>query len=118
MLILSVSIFNIFLNLKIKDNKIINSLASTTLGVYMLHHGILLGYIWKTIFKSKEHMLGPHPIISIFSSTLIIFIIGALIDLIRQLLEKLTVNKLLNIKFVQKIGDFLKLIISKIEALM
>ena len=58
MLILSISVFYIFLNIKMKHIKIINIFASTTLGIYMLHDGILLRYIWDVIFKTKEHLLG------------------------------------------------------------
>ena len=36
---LSISIFMIFKNINVKSNVIINKIASTTLGVYLLHEG-------------------------------------------------------------------------------
>ena len=56
MFLLSVCIFEIFLNIKIGSIKVINKMASTTLGIYMIHDGELQRYIWDTIFKSKEHL--------------------------------------------------------------
>ena len=44
MLLLSISTFKIFADLKINHNKIINTLASTTLGIYLIHDGLLTKY--------------------------------------------------------------------------
>ncbi len=103
MVILSISIFEIFINLKIEYNKIINTLASTTLGIYLLHDGPLDKYIWNVIFKTKEALNSRYSIIYIILSTLIIFFVCAIIDLIRQVIEKNTVNKFLDSKYYDKI---------------
>lgn len=104
MFILSISIFEIFLNIKMKSIKIINIMASTTLGIYMIHDGDLQRYIWDTIFKTKEHLSNNTwtIILDIMSATIIIFIVCAIIDLIRQFIEKITVNKILNIKMFDR----------------
>ena len=108
MLILSISIFEIFINIKIPYSKIINMLASTTFGIYLLHDGPLANYIWKVIFRTKEALNSRFSIIYIIYSALIIFFAGALIDLIRQFIEKHTVNKFLDSKCYNKISKQLK----------
>ena len=103
-LVLSVCIFEIFINLKIGYSKIINLLASTTLGTYMLHDGPLYLFVWN-IFKTKQHLNSAYPVIYILSTTLIIFIVGALIDVIRQFIEKHTVSKLLDSKLYDSLKN-------------
>ena len=69
------------------SNKLIDVLASTTLGVYLIHDGILKSVIWEMISPNIEYVNNPylHSVIKIFA----VFFICALIDLIRQwLLEK------------------------------
>lgn len=100
MFLLSVSIFEIFLNIKMKSIKIVNIIASTTLGIYMIHDGVLQRYIWDTIFKTTEHLSNNSwkIIIDIMIATIIIFIVGTIIDLIRQFIEKITIKKILDLK--------------------
>ena len=104
MFLLSTSIFGLFISIKMKEIKIINIIASTTLGIYMIHDSFLNGYIWKNIFKSKEHLDGSHPLFHILLATIIIFFFCAILDLIRQLLEKFTVKKFLYSKTGDKIS--------------
>ena len=80
-------------------------LASTTLGIYMIHDGMLNPYIWKNIFSTLEHLNSSYFVIYILGTTIIIFIVGAIIDLIRQFIEKYTVNKLLDSKFYSKLSN-------------
>ena len=87
MLICSVSVFGLFLNLKINNIKIINILASTTLGVYLLHDGVGNSYIWNNIVKSNVHLSSKYSIIYIVVSVIAIFLVGSAIDLLRQCLE-------------------------------
>ena len=113
MVLLSISVFEIFLCLKIKNNKLINILASTTLGIYMLHDGILSRFIWYKLFNSKEHLNSKYSIIYILASTIAIFLICAIIDLIRQFIEKYSVTVFLNSKYFVKISDKCKKIVKK-----
>lgn len=108
MIVLSICIFEIFQNLEVGCIKIINKMASTTLGIYMIHDGILNHYIWDTIFKTKEHLSNQSwtIIIDIITASIVIFILGMIIDLVRQMLEKITVKKILNSKMLnQKQGE-------------
>lgn len=118
MFILSISIFEIFLNIKIKNNKIINTLASTTLCVYILHDGMLNPYIWQNIFKTLEHLNNQFSFIYIIGATIIIFIVCVFIDLIRQLIEKHTVIKILNSKWYKNILNKSQKLISKFLELL
>ncbi len=96
MFLLSISLFTIFLKVKINYNFIINKLASTTLAVYMLHDGILQGYIWNNIFKTKMRLGGGYSIIHILIATVIIYLVGSVIDLIRQFLFDNVLDRLIN----------------------
>lgn len=114
MLLLSVSVFMIFLDIKINYSKIINRVASTTLGIYMLHDGVLNKYIWNNIFRAKEHLNSKFSILYILISAITIYICGMIIDLIRQFIEKHTVNKFLDSKIYNKISSKCKEILELI----
>lgn len=98
-IILSTGIFGLFLNLKIKNNKIINKIASTTLGIYILHDGIFAYYLWDNIFKNYIYINSPYLILRILFTVFVIFSFGVIIDLIRQFIENYTVKKILYSKF-------------------
>ncbi len=115
MFVLSVSVFGIFLNTKIKYNKVINILASTTLGVYMLHDGNFNWLIWNDLLKVSSHFDKIYAPLFIVCIAIIIYLIGTLIDLFRQRLEKVTVLKFLNSK---KYSDLLDVFKSKYNNLL
>ena len=108
MLILSICLFYSFLKLDIKSIKIINIIASTTLGIYMLHDGLFYDYMWNGLFNAKINLAGPNPLLFIIIVTGIIFVVGVIIDLIRQFIEKYTIKKLLYSKRINKILFFIK----------
>lgn len=108
MFILSISLFQIFLEIEIKSNVVINKLASTTLGIYMLHDGILNTYLWHEVFKNKVHLESRYSIVYILLSTIIIFVIGAVIDIVRQFIEKNTIKKFFDSKLYNKISNQFK----------
>lgn len=114
MVILSVSVFHIFLNINIKSNKIINKLASTTLAIYMIHDGALSGYLWNNIFKSGVHLQSKYLIFHIVAATIIIFLVGAIIDLVRQLLEKYSVKIILD-KIIKDEDKTNKVLVSEVK---
>lgn len=94
-LLFSVSLFMLFANINIGYNKVVNKIASTTLGIYMIHDGLLRNYLWKNIFHTKEILASNYAIIGIVLTTLILFSGGGIIDLFRQYIEKHTVKKYL-----------------------
>lgn len=110
MLLLSVSIFQFFAKLKIRSIRIINTLASTTLGIYMFHDGFLSTFLWQYLFKTKEKLESAYSILYIMGTAFLIFVFGAILDLMRKIIEKYTVNKLLDIGLNKKTvkGDVVK----------
>ena len=91
-LIISISMFLFFKNLKIKNKKWINIISSTTFGIYLIHDNpYVRQFLWVTVFKNstfyQSNYLFIHAIISIF----VVFIISSLIELVRKyIVEKNT----------------------------
>lgn len=108
MYVLSVSLFCIFLDMKLPYWKVVDRIASTTLGIYLLHDSVLAGYIWGHIFKNSMYADSPFLIMHILSSTMVIFLIGAGIDLIRQNLSKKTVEKGIDVLLKAKCDQEIK----------
>lgn len=96
MILLSIGIFGLFLHLKISYHRGINIIASTTLGIYLLHDGILASWIWRKVFRCVEYQNSPFLIIYIFGVAILIFVVGVVIDLLRQKTEQCIVERLFN----------------------
>lgn len=84
MVALSLSVFLCFSFIHIRPNKFINLLASTTFGIYLLHDGQLNFYMWQVLLKSTTYTNSPRLILYIPVCVLLIFVIGAIVDLARQ----------------------------------
>ena len=100
-----ISFFLGFKQLKVKNIKFINMIASTSLAVFIMHdNDILRNWLWKDVFKSASFqyskLLIPHAI----GSCLIIFIVFAVIDLLRQKFIEKPVMKYLTPK-IEKFDD-------------
>lgn len=118
MLYLSVSLFMVFKFIKIKNIPIINKLASTTLGVYMLHDGISGQIWWNNIFNPRDIFYNFNTsFYKMLLIILIIFIVCSIIDLLRQIIFKYTIDKLIDRinlkklsknKFIKKLNNYLK----------
>ena len=94
-LALSVLLLIIFKNLKIKNNKMINKIAATTFGIYLVHDNIFLKeIIWKQIVRGNEFINSPLLIINAICGVIGVFIISMLIDII---VEKLIVKNFVKI---------------------
>ena len=86
----------------------VNILASTSFGIYLIHDSDLtryyiLRFLLKTTTMVKSNLIIPHAILSV----IIIYCIGAIIDLLRQN----TVEKIINLiidKYIMKLIDKLK----------
>ena len=89
-LLTSVFLFAAFEKAQIKSSRSINTIASASFGVYLLHIGVQLVYpYWPRIFRSFEYQntaaIIPY---SIFAAG-VVFVICAIVDLARQyVLEK------------------------------
>ena len=95
-LIMATAIFVIFKNWKISYNKVINSIASTTFAVYLIHdNGVISSWLWSSLIRADRFydsmLLIPHMLIT----TIVIFVVCGLLEHIRiNLLEKRFMKKL------------------------
>lgn len=97
------SIFNLFRTINIKSNRIINTLASATLGVYLIHDNIYLRtWLWVELLncptKASSNTFVLYAIFAIIS----IYICCTIIELLRQLLFKFITKTYLKIKSKHK----------------
>jgi len=95
MILLSVFVFGIFMNMKVPSSKVINTVASTTLGIYLLHDGILRYWLWHTAFRAAQKQYSTDVIWYILKAAGTVFVIGVIVDLIRQIIEHFTVGKII-----------------------
>ena len=73
----------------------LNHLASTTLGIYLLHDGRFSERIW-TMLRLQKYQDSPFLVLRILAAAILIVFAGACIDLVRQWLEKYTLRPLLD----------------------
>ncbi len=97
MVLLSLGVFSLFRNLRIPYYPAVNALASTTLGIYLLHDGILFSWLWKTVFRCAEYQGSPWLVFRILTVSAAVFTVGAAIDLLRQGLERHILNRLIGV---------------------
>lgn len=93
---LSLGVFGLFLNSQPFSSKAINRIASTTLGIYLFHDGILQGYLWKQLIGAAALQHEPYLIPYILSAAILVFAAGVIFDLARQCLERITLCRFLS----------------------
>lgn len=100
----AVFIFIYFLSMKPRYNGIINRIASTTFGVYLIHTDFSLkNFIYQDILHCNKYYQSSLFIIHFVISVIIMFVIGMIIDALRQFLWKITIDKWLkNVKLTIK----------------
>ena len=105
-LICSVSLFMYFINLKIKNNRLINSISSTTFGIYLIHeHPIISNILWTKVFNILSLRCSSLLFGYIIMCSILVFITCSLIDYARQNINKrININK--NFKALDQI-DFI-----------
>ncbi len=76
MVILSISVFNMFRKLKVQSNRIISYLARGTFCVYLIHDG--QGYFvwWNNIIHNQAHKDSPFFLTWILLAVIVIFVAG------------------------------------------
>lgn len=74
-------VFAIFISLKIGNISIINTIASTTLAVYLIHGSVFQMVLWENIFQVKEVYQESYFPIAILGMAGIVFIVSSLIDI-------------------------------------
>ena len=90
MQLISLCLFMIFVNLNINYCKWINTAASATFGVYLIHdHSSIRRFLWMDLFQNAKYqetmLLIPYSIFVV----LVVYVVCTLIDLLRQqMIEK------------------------------
>ena len=93
----SLAMFTIFKNITIKENKIITRIASFSLAIYLIHENHLIcKWLFQEVFKCKDVIGTWGYIPNIIVSTLTIFVACCLIEYVRTLIFKHTVDKALD----------------------
>lgn len=97
MAVLSVFIFLAFKNTRMKSNRFINLVSGATFGVYLLHDiPFIRPRLWKNLLKTATYQQKPSLIPYAFACILGIFIVGTIVELIRQGLWSLWFDKAYN----------------------
>lgn len=99
----AIFLFYIFNNLKIKMNPVINTIAGTTLGIYLIHeHPLLREVLWDGILQVGVIYHSPAYILYLLASVAVLFVSGVVIDLVRiRFIEKPLFN--IKIKCFEKV---------------
>ena len=94
-LALTILIFTIFKNLDVKNSNVVNKIAATTFGIYLIHENVFLrDIIWKQIVQGNKFINSPLLILDAIGGVVGVFLISMIIDLI---VEKLIINNLVKI---------------------
>ena len=93
----SVIVFLFFKNLSLSKGKIISKFAECTLAIYIIHENSFIRvYIYRNIFASSSFYSSPSLLFNMMYTCLGILLICVIIELVRKLVFKLTVNKLID----------------------
>lgn len=89
-LIAAVLLFMGFKTLSINRSRLINTIASASFGVYLLHdHDLTRPFIWDMLFKNASFENSPYLVLYSIFAVLVVYIVCTLVELMRQgLLEK------------------------------
>jgi len=80
--LISVSLFAIFVNSKFKQNKLVSLIAASTLGIYQIHGGISSALWWKRIFHTNVASGSWLFLAEMVVAILLIVICGVILDFI------------------------------------
>lgn len=93
----SIIVFLIFKNIKITKGKIITKFAECSLAIYIIHeNSFIRSYIYRNIFACSSFYDSSFLLINMIYTCIAIFIICAIIELVRKFLFKITINKLID----------------------
>ncbi len=94
--ICSISLFLTFKNLNIKTNKLINTISSTTFGIYLIHdNNYVKPFLWRTILHNYSYLNSKYLILHAILCITLVFIICSFIDYLRMKLIEKPILKLL-----------------------
>lgn len=83
-ILLAVLLFATFKNIPLKDNKFINNVSKTNLGVYLIHDNWLIrNPIWLGLLKVTEYQNSPYLLLYAVFSIIIVYIICSCLEFLR-----------------------------------
>lgn len=95
--ILVVAILLCFGNIEMHHNKLINSVAATTFGIYAFHDTpVFRELIWTRLLKAQEQYMSPLFGVEAIASVLLVLVISMTVEYLRQLLFKVKISGLMN----------------------
>ena len=82
----AVSMLFWFMSLDIKHSKLINGIASTTFGIFLIHTSgdYMRSFLWDTVFKVTETYQSHYAVLKSGFAVLVVFTICAMIDVLRK----------------------------------
>lgn len=82
---LAVGLLLIFLNLNIRQSRFINTVASCTFGVYLIHENIFVRpFLWKKVLKNFTYVDSPYLFLHMIISVICVYIICTVIEYLRK----------------------------------
>ena len=85
----AVSAFLFFKNIRIRQSRLINTVAASTFGVLLIHLSVPSKWLWNDIWHTTEMYFSPNFILHLIASVLTIYIVCTAIDYLRiKFLEK------------------------------
>lgn len=83
-LLVAIGIFTIFKNIKISYNPFINTVASTTFAVYLIHNNpIISNWLWNSMVSSKDYFESPFFLLHMLGVTLLIYAVCSILEWLR-----------------------------------
>lgn len=92
----SVCLFVAFTKMEIKGggvSKVINTLAGATFGVYLIHEHRNLRYLWQQWLGVEQNATQPWMILHLIGSVLLVFVVCAIVELVRKWLFSLITER-------------------------
>lgn len=115
-ILIAISLFSIFANMKPYYNKFINAVGGCTFGVYLIHdHDFIRNLLWKNIFSTENYANSCLLVVRIIYSTIIVFVVCSAIEFVRKnVVEKYILKYLYKFVYsfvdciVEKSNNFIK----------
>lgn len=81
-LVCSFSFFMLFKNIKIKQNRFINTVAASTFGVLLIHANsdTMRRFLWRDLLKNTNYYDSPYLIVHAIISVLVVYIVCVCVD--------------------------------------
>lgn len=91
-----VSVFVIFLNMNIKEHKLIQTISSYSLSIYLIHENTFISqWLYQELCGNIKYIGTWEYVFNLIISTFIIFVVCCILELIRQFLFKKVINPVL-----------------------